>query len=209
MAPSLDRLAGPLATAVGVGGLLYGALFAWIVAGPPDWVPGVWHALLLAGGLLTLPVVVALYLRLRPTDEGLALTGLLLGLAGALGGVLHGGFNLAAQVNLASVGEGNSSPDPGGVLRYLTAGLALAVVGWLVVRGGALPRALGQLALAGGAVLVFIYVGRLFDFITPADRITLVPPFVYGLVIHPVLYLWLGRLLPPRLPSGDARGAPD
>ncbi|MCA1675440.1 MAG: hypothetical protein LC799_25730, partial [Actinobacteria bacterium] len=56
MSPSLERVAGPLARAVGVGGLLYGLLFVWIVQGAPDWVPEVWHALLVVGGLLTIPV---------------------------------------------------------------------------------------------------------------------------------------------------------
>lgn len=206
--PSLDRVAGPCATAVGIGGLLYGALFAWIVAGSPDWVPELWFALLLGGGLVTVAVSVALYLRLRAVDEGLALTALLLGLAGSLGGAVHGAFNLAAQINPASVGE-EASPDPGGVFRYLTAGLALSLVGWLVIAGrsSGLPKRLGQLALLSGAILVYVYVGRLYDFITPATRPTLWAPFLYGLVLHPVLYLWLGRLLSPprrRVPSGDA-----
>jgi hypothetical protein len=199
--PSLERLAGPCATAVGIGGLLYGALFGWIVLGAPDWVPEVWFALLALGGLVSVPVAVALYQRLRATDEGLALTFLLLGLAGALGGVVHGGRNLAAQINPASVGPTEASPDPGGVFRYLTAGIALLVVGWLIVAGRALPARLGQLALLSGAVLVFIYVGRLYDFITPGDRITLIPPLLYGLLLHPVLYLWLGRLLAPARPA--------
>ena len=194
--PSLDRLAGPCAAAVGVGGLLYALLFVWIVWGAPDWVPEAWFALLLVGGLVSVPVAVALYQRLRATDEGLALTALLLGLAGAMGGAVHGGFNLAAQVNPASVGD-EASPDPGGVFRYLAAGLALALMGWLVLAGRALPRRLGQLAVLSGAVLVFIYVGRLYDFITPEHRLTLLPPFLYGLVLHPGLYLWLRRLLAP------------
>lgn len=208
VAPSLQRVAGPCATAVGIGGLLYGVLFAWIVAGSPDWVPQVWFALLLGGGLVTVAVSVALYLRLRTVDDGLALTALLLGLAGSLGGAVHGAFNLAAQINPASVGE-EASPDPGGVFRYLTAGVALALVGWLVIGGpsAGLPKRLGQLAVLSGAILVFIYIGRLYDFITPSRRLTLTPPFLYGLVLHPLLYLWLGRVLAPRprrVPSGDA-----
>lgn len=195
-APSLGRLAGPCATAVGVGGLVFGGLFYWIVVGAPDGVAEVWFGLLLGGALLSVPVAVALYLRLRAVDEGLALTALLLGLSGALGGAVHGAFNLAALINPESVGD-EASPDPGGVFRYLTAGLALLLVGWLIVAGRGLPPRLGQLALASGAVLVFIYVGRLYDFITPAHRLTLVPPLVYGLVLHPLLYLWLGRLLRP------------
>jgi hypothetical protein len=196
--PSLDRLAGPFATAVGIGGLLYGALFFWIVQGAPDWVPEVWFALLLLGALVSVPVGVAVYQRLRPVDEGLALTALLLGLAASMGGAVHGAFNLASQINPSSVGDG-ASPDPGGVFRYLTAGVALALVGWLVVAGRTLPARLGQLALGSGAVLVFIYVGRLYDFITPDTKFTLIPPLLYGLVLHPALYLWLGRLFKPAL----------
>ena len=64
--PSLERLAGPCATVVGVGGLLYGALFAWIVVGAPDWVPKVWFALLTVGGLL----VLARRSGQRPTGTG-------------------------------------------------------------------------------------------------------------------------------------------
>lgn len=209
--PSLDRYGGPCATAVGVGGLLYGLLFVWIVQGSPDWVAEVWFALLVSGALVSIAVAAALYQRLRPIDEGLALTSLLLGLAGALGGVVHGGFNLAALINPASVGQ-EASPDPGGVFRYLTAGLALLLVGWLVVGGGAdgggraLPKKLGQLALAAGAMLVFIYVGRLYDFITPRHKLTLWPPILYGLVLHPWLYVWLGRLLRP--PAALVEAAP-
>lgn len=214
--PSLGRWAGPLATAVGVGGLLYGALFVWIVQGAPDWVPEVWHALLAGGGLLSIPVAVALYQRLRVTDEGLALTALLLSFAGAVGGIAHGAWNLAAQINIAQVGRDNASPDPGGILRYATAGLALIVIGWLVVAGlrgpnavisPELPLKFGWLALGSGAVLLYIYVGRLYDFVTPATKISLWAPVLFGLVLYPWLYLWLGRLLGParwHVPSPDA-----
>ena len=63
--------------------------------------------------------------------------------------------------------------------------------------GRALPARLGQLAVLSGAVLVFTYIGRLYDFITPAHRPILFPPLLYGLVLHPALYVWLGRLLRP------------
>ena len=70
MSPSLDRVAGRLAGAVAVGGLLYGLLFVWIVEGSPDWVPEFWHALAVGGGLLTIPVTVALYQVVRPPTRG-------------------------------------------------------------------------------------------------------------------------------------------
>lgn len=205
--PSLDRLAGPGATAVGMGGLLYGLLFVWIVQGSPEWVAQLWFALLVLGGLVSVAVGVALYQRLRTIDEGLALTALLLGLAGALGGVVHGGFNLAAVINPASVGQ-EASPDPGGIFRYLTAGLALLVTGWLMLHGQTFPRRLAHLALAGGAILVFIYVGRLYDFVTPRTKFTLWPPILYGLVLHPWFYLWLGKLLRPPAAAPPPESSP-
>ncbi|MGH9224423.1 MAG: hypothetical protein ACRD2W_11740 [Acidimicrobiales bacterium] len=126
-----------------------------------------------------------------------------------MGGAVHGAFNLAAQINPESV-SGANSPDPGGVFRYLTAGVALALIGWLVVSGrvAASPVRLGQLALASGAILVFIYIGRLYDFITPDTKFTLIPPLLYGLVLHPALYLWLGRLWRPAPAAPTEPSAP-
>ena len=186
-----------------MGGLLYGLLFIWIVQGAPDWVPEVWHALLVTGGLLTIPVTVALFQVVRATDEGWALTALLLSVAGALGGVAHGAWNLAAIINIDQVGRDNASPDPGGILRYASAGLALALIGWLVVaaRPGRLPVRFGWLAVGSGVVLLYIYVGRLYDFVRPANKISLWAPVLYGLVLFPAMYLWLGRLLGPQRSS--------
>ncbi len=121
-----------------------------------------------------------------------------------MGGLVHGAFNLAGQINPSSVGD-EASPDPGGIFRYATAGLALLVVGWLITSGRVLPVRLGQLALLSGAVLVFTYIGRLYEFITPSNRPTLFPPLLYGLILHPVLYLWLGRLLGTGKPARPAR----
>jgi formate hydrogenlyase subunit 3/multisubunit Na+/H+ antiporter MnhD subunit len=50
---------------------------------------------LLLGGLLSSSVLVALFGRLRGAEPGFALWGLVLGLAGALGAVIHGGYDLA------------------------------------------------------------------------------------------------------------------
>lgn len=78
------------------------------------------------------------------------------------------------------------------MLRYLVAGLALLVLAWVVWASALLPRGIALLAGIGGALLVFIYIGRLFDFITPGDYVSLIPPIVYGFVVHPLLYGWIG-----------------
>ncbi len=79
-----QRLAGICALLVGFGALVYAILFITIVEGNEETEP--WFAILLVGALTTVPVMIALYIRLRAFDEGVALTALVLGLFGALGG---------------------------------------------------------------------------------------------------------------------------
>lgn len=195
---SFDRLGARSAIWLGVGGLVYAILFAFVVAGSATWVTGLWLSFLLAGGLLTTVVTVALYQRLRETDEGVALWALLLGFSAAVGGIVHAAFQILSLTNpisgITTIGQ-RTPTDPVGILRFGLAGVTLLILGWLIVRGGQLPRNLGYLAYFGGALLVFIYIGRLFDFITPADKITLIPPFLYGFIVHPLFYVWLGREL--------------
>jgi hypothetical protein len=191
MSAGFERLAGVCALFVGLGAVVYAILFITIVEGSMEF--EAWFAILLLGALTTVPVMVALYFKLRAFDEAAALTVLVLGLLGALGGVIHGGYELAAMVTPPSEGY---YPGPEavakGVLRYFVAGLALLLVGWLVWASALLPRGIAILAGVGGVLLVFIYIGRLFDFITPGDYVSLIPPIVYGFLVHPLLYGWIG-----------------
>ena len=114
---------------------------------------------------------------------------LLLGLAGGLGGTLHGASNLTHLLRPLTAG---SDLDPNGILRYGVAGLALLVVARLIQDGRVLPKELAYLAYASGAILVFIYVGRLGNFITPDHKASLIPPFLFGFVLYPALYVWIG-----------------
>jgi hypothetical protein len=191
---AFDRFAALCALLGGPGALAYAALFISIVEGNTDTAP--WFAVLLGGALLTVPVMIALYQRLRVVDEGFALLAFLLGLGGALGGVLHGGYELAAIETPPSQGyyPGLESVSKG-VLRYFVAGLALLVIGWLVHRSGRFHRGLAYLATFGGILLVVIYFGRLFDFVKPGDYARLIPPILYGFVVHPLFYGWLGLVL--------------
>jgi hypothetical protein len=187
------RFSGLSAIVLGIGGFVYAVLFAIIVAGEaPRGVRELWFATLMLGAILSTVVGVGLYQRLRETDVSVALLALLLGLSGALGGILHGGSNLSRIIEAPGTGVPDVQLDPKGILRYGVAGLALLLIGWLVLRGGAFPRWLGLMAYVGGAVLVFIYVGRLYDFITPETKITLTPPFLFGFVLYPALYIGLG-----------------
>jgi len=189
-----ERFAGLCSLAVAFGALAFSAIFAVIVGGSSQGKP--FFALLLGGAILSVPVVIAIFQRLRETDEAFALTALVFGLGGALGGVLHGGYELAALQNRPAEGyyPGLESVTKG-VLRYGSAGLALALVGWLILRGGRFPRVLGYVGIFGGALLVLIYFGRLYDFITPASHTSLIPPFLYGFIVHPLFYGTIGVVL--------------
>ena len=134
---SFERFAGLCSLGVAFGAIAFAAVFAVIVGGSSQGKP--FFALLLVGAVASVPVVVAIYQRLRETDEAFALTALVLGLFGALGGILHGGYELAALQTPPSEGyyPGLESVTKG-VLRYGAAGLALLVIGWLILRGGRL-----------------------------------------------------------------------
>jgi hypothetical protein len=194
MSRTFERFAGSCAILVGIGGLVYGLLFGWIVLGASRAVARTWLGVGLVGAILATPVLVALYYRLRDTERGFALLALLLGLAATLGQFENSAFGLGASLS-PDIGSDGAPADPFGVFRFGLAGVALFIVGWLTVRGGALPRGLGYLAEIGGVLLVLIYLGRLTGVIDPATRITVVPPVLYGIVIHPILYVWLGRTL--------------
>jgi hypothetical protein len=196
MTPAFQRFAAVCAFSVALGALVYAVLFIAIVEGAGRTTYEWWLFLLMIGGAGTVPVFAALCLRLSAVDAGLALTALALGVLAAFGGIMHGAYNLGRLVTPRA-----DSIPPGfeevshGVLRYAVAGIALLLVGWLLARDPGFPNALAWLAVLGGAVLVFIYVGRLFDFITPGDYFSLLPPIAYGFVIHPLLYAWLGWIL--------------
>ncbi|HEV8683655.1 MAG TPA: hypothetical protein VGS09_12930 [Actinomycetota bacterium] len=199
MGSSFERWAGWAAVAVGVGALAYAVVFAVIVLSdePPTWVVGLWFFLLMLGGLLTVPALVALYQRLRATDPGIAMWGLLLGLVGAVGAAVHGAYDLAnviRPVEGAPPGDLPNPIDPRGFLTFGFMALALFLVSWLIVRGGQLPRGLGSLGYLSAALLVVIYLGRLIAF-DPKNPILLVAALLAGLVVNPAWWIWLGTSL--------------
>jgi hypothetical protein len=192
MSRRFERFAGGSAIAVGIGGLAYGVLFGAIVLGAPDVVSRIWLTLGLLGALFATPVTVALYYRLRDTDRGFALLALLLGTFAALGQFENSAIGLGNAITPELAGI---AADPYGAFRFGLLGVALLIVAWLIRRGGALPRGLGYLAALGGALLVIVYLGRLTGVIDPATKVTVIPPVLYGLVVHPLLYVWLGLVL--------------
>jgi hypothetical protein len=190
-----ERFAGACAIAVGVGTILYSVAF--MIALQTTYRPAVTATavLLPLGGLVSTPVSVALYLRLRPAEEGFALWALLLALVGAAGSMIHGGFDLARLVGPPTLPtEIANAVDPRGLLTFGVAGVAVFVFASLIRRGGGLPRGLGVLGMVAGGLLILIYLGRLIIF-DPSNPVLLTAAVLGGLVVTPAWYVWLGIAL--------------
>ncbi len=190
--PAFERFAGVVAWAVGLGGLGYAIAFVLILRSAPKPAAYASALFLLVGGVLGTAVLVALYERLRETDPGFALWGLLLGVGGAVGSAVHGAFDLANLINPpAGTGDPPNAIDPRGFLTFGATAAALLIFAWLIVRGGALPKGLGILGFASAGLLVVIYLGRLI-LLNPRKPVLLAAALLTGFVVNPAWYLWLG-----------------
>jgi hypothetical protein len=187
---SFERFAGVCAILSGATGLLYAVAFVIL---QNVLLSGLF---LMLGGLLSTAALAAVYERLRETDATFALWALLLGVAGALGSALHGGYDLANSIHppVSLPADLPNPVDPRGLLTFGIAGLALFVVAWLIVRGGQFPKGLGYLAYLSSVLLLTLYLGRLIV-LDPSSPVVLVPALLNGFLANPALYIWLGLVL--------------
>jgi hypothetical protein len=184
------RFAGICAVLAGIVGFLYSVAFVVLKS-------NLLSALfLLLVGLLTTAVVVAVYDRLKETDAAFALWALLLGVSGALGSAVHGGYDLSNELHLPaqSFSDLPSAVDPRGLLTFGVAGLGLWVVAWLMTRGTHFPRTLGYVGYVAAALLVIVYLGRLIV-LDAASPVIVGPALLAGFIVNPIFYIWLGLTL--------------
>jgi len=198
---AFERFAGLCAILAGIAGFLYSVFFI-VQARSASTVP-IAVTLLVAlfltlSGLLAAGALVGLYQRVQPTEPGFALLALGLGLAGALGAAVHGGYDLSNAINppldnAAAAANLPSQIDPRGMLTVGVAGLARCFFAWLIGQCG-LSRGLSLLGYVTAALLVVIYLARLIV-LQPTNPVLLVPVLLVGFILNPVWYLWLGRTL--------------
>jgi hypothetical protein len=192
---TFERFAGTCALVVGIGGLAYSLAFVLALRTSSRTAVTSAALFLLLGGLLTTPVMVALHQRLRAVDEGFAGWGLLLGVVGALGSAIHGGFDLAKIVGPPTLPtEIPNVVDPRGLLTFGVTGVAVLVFAALIRRGGGLPRGLGWVGAAAGILLILVYLGRLLIF-DPTNPALLASAVLLGFVVNPAWFIWLGLSL--------------
>lgn len=207
---TFERFAGLCALVVGVGGVAYALTFVIVLRGDAGNGVATANALfLLLGGLLSTAVLTAVARRVRATDPAFATWGLVLGVVGAAGAMIHGGFDLAVAVDppAGRVGFPANPIDPRGLLTFGATAIATATFSWLIVRGGTFPRRLGQLGYVSAVLLLTLYLGRLI-IVDPDAPLLLVAAVLSGFVVNPVWYAWVGlelrRDVPTRVDASTA-----
>lgn len=198
-ATSFEKFAGGCTLAAGVVNFLYAVAFVIVARSNPA-LGGLLSSLfLLVSGLLVTTMVVALYERLRAGDAAFALWALLLGLVGALGAAIHGGYDLGNAINPLAIGAEltanlatlPSQIDPRGLTTFGVMGLALLVFAWLMNRSAEFPKGLIYLSYVFAVLFIILYLARLIVF-NPANPLLLVPVLVTGFVVNPAWHIWLG-----------------
>jgi hypothetical protein len=190
MSSSYQKFSGICGILAGAAGLLYLALFV-MLKNPAALLPAL---CLLAVGVLSSAVIVALYQRLRGEDEGFALWGLLLGVGGAGGAAIHAAFDLSNNLHSPAAPFGYANPvDPRGFLTFAVTGLAAVVLSWLILRSKAFPSSAGYLGVLSGVLLILLYITYL-TILNPLNPLVLFLVLFSGF-IQPVWYIWIGWLL--------------
>lgn len=195
MDADVERLAGYAAILTAIAGVGYAIAFVIVKS---DLFSAIF---LLAGSVLSLFVLVAVYERFRAIQPTFARVALVLAAVGAAGAAIHAGYDLANTLHPEAASSGTANPvDPRGLLTFGASGLALLAGGVLVTRVAGLPSWAPALAYATGLALIVTYLGRLIV-LDAKSPFVLGPALVAG-VLSPVLYVALGVWL-----TRDGRGA--
>jgi hypothetical protein len=190
MNSSFEKFAGWSAILAGVSGLLYSIAFIVMQN-------NLLSALfLMLGGLFSTAALTGLYQRLRATDRGFALLGLLLSLSGALGSAIHGGYDLANALHPpASVNVDLPNPvDPRGLLTFGIAGIGIFLFSRLIDQDMKFSKALVYLGILSSILMIILYLGRLI-ILQATSLVIVIPALLEGFIVNPIWYIWLGLTL--------------
>jgi hypothetical protein len=187
MKTSFERFAGWSAVLAGISGFLYSISFIVLQN-------DLLSALsLMLGGLFSTAALTALYQRLRETESGFALLGLLLSLTGVLGAAIHGGYDLANALHPPSspVSGLPNAVDPRGLLTFGVSGLGLFLLAWLMTQNMSFPKGLAYLGYLSATLMIILYLGRLI-ILQATNLAIVVPALLEGFIVNPLWYVWLG-----------------
>lgn len=189
---AFGRFAGLSAILAGIVGLLYAVAFVVL---HNDMLSALF---LLLGGLFSVAALTGVYQRLRESEPGFALLGWFLGIAGALGALIHGGYDLSNALHPpalnAALADLPSPIDPRGLLTFGITGMGIFIIARLMGRSGRFSVGLSYLGYALAVLLCALYPGRLI-LLDPKHPFILVDALISGFVVNPLWYLWLGSEL--------------
>jgi hypothetical protein len=157
-----DRTASWMAYLSAAVALAYSVSFGYYVREGDRWAQYTSSGLLIAGGLIGLPVLVAIYLRVRHVDEGFAIVGLLVAAAAAFGTVLHGAHDIAVFAHPDKVTTSADYPnftDPRGFSTFALFGLGMIVLA-AMTRGAGFAKPIPLVGAISGVLAVIVYIGR-------------------------------------------------
>jgi hypothetical protein len=188
MKTSFETFAGWSAVLAGLSGFLYSISFIVL---QNSLLSGLF---LMLGGLFSTAALTALYGRVRETESGFALLGLLLSLSAALGSSIHGGYDLANALHPpeSPAAELPNAIDPRGLLTFGVAGLGLFLLSWLVSQDVNFPKTFAYLGYLSAILMIVLYLGRLI-ILQGTNLAIVVPALLEGFIVNPLWYLWLGQ----------------
>src|SRR6185295_19001404 len=144
-----------------IAGGIFAILYAYFFVIAKD--TKMYSLFLLLLGLATLELVIGLYPRLKKAHEDFARVVVVLGVIGAAGMAIHGGYDLANALN-PPAGLNMDLPnqvDPRGLLTFGFLGLAVVKISYLLSKDNKFEKGLIYLGYVSGALLVLIYLARL------------------------------------------------
>jgi hypothetical protein len=186
MKTSFEKFAGWGAILAGLSGFLYSISFIVLQS---DLLSALF---LMLGGLFSTSALTALYQRLRGTESGFALLGLLLSLSAVLGTAIHGGYDLANAIhppNSSTVGL--NAVDPRGLLTFGVSGLGLFLLSWLLTQDARFPKGLAYVGYFSAILMIILYLGRLI-IVQATTPVIVIPALLEGFIVNPIWYMWLG-----------------
>jgi hypothetical protein len=190
MKTSFEKFAGWMAILAGISGFLYSVAF---IVFQRNVLSGLF---LLLGGVFSTAALTALYQRLRGTEGGFALLGLLLTLSAALGSAIHGGYDLSNALHPpASLNPDLPNPiDPRGLLTFGIAGLGLFLLSRLMTQNRNFPKGLVYVGTLSAILMIVLYLGRLI-ILQATSLVIVIPALLEGFIVNPIWYGWLGVTL--------------
>jgi hypothetical protein len=210
----MNKFGGFSAILVGILSILY-AVFYLVIARQAEYLGtyGSWLILALSG-LFSGAAYVALYRRVAPVNDGVALWALLLGFGASFATLQHGAYQamLVSRMRAAEAPQREalqvvnrlpSQVDPAGLATFLVVGVVAFLFSWLILSTNALPRPLGYVGIFNAFILVVLY----FASAGGLQRLILISGGLTSVIVGPIWWIWLGLAL-LRAPEPAATQSP-